>query len=296
MLRANDATEMCMTKGPAGQQVLETLFVRLINPPRNIKIADLPENVVPLVRTITHITCLLQDDTLLSVLREQVTSQGKSRIKNLVELGYCSGHRSYYVGLSRGFTADGTIIVQGFDKKQITSGMSGYLRQELRELEMLDEITRLKYEGKLPRSVTGVYRRRLLRSYATWKTDHRDPPHFHPAMKWNNTMGPRIPEAVEYSEWKPTFTAKNKRKITEMSTTPDDAERNVKRNKCDQDDIMKWDRADPSLNPMPVVRTWKPMGLLWDSRNWSCAYDATFTVLGNLWAEDPNRWTANFLT
>jgi hypothetical protein len=199
MLRANDATEMCMTKGqegvvcgwhasegPAGQQVLETLFVRLINPPRNIKIADLPENVVPLVRTITHITCLLQDDTLLSVLREQVvcllnfgmtdyTSQGKSRIKNLVELGYCSGHRSYYVGLSRGFTADGTIIVQGFDKKQITSGMLGYLRQELRELEMLDEITRLKYEGKLPRSVTGVYRRRLLRSYATWKTDHETP-------------------------------------------------------------------------------------------------------------------------
>ncbi|KAJ7933339.1 hypothetical protein B0H13DRAFT_1592378, partial [Mycena leptocephala] len=57
-------------------------------------------------------------------------------------------------------------------------------------------ITKLKYEGKLPRSVTGLYRRRLLRSYAAWKTDHRDPPHFHPAMKWNKTMGPRIPDAV----------------------------------------------------------------------------------------------------
>jgi hypothetical protein len=105
----------------------------------------------------------------------------------------------------------------------------------------------------------------------------------------------RIPEAVEYSDWKPTFTAKNKRKITEMSTSPDDAERTVKRNKCDQDDIMEWDRADPSMNPMPVVRTWKMMGLIWNSRNWSCTCDATFTVLGNLWAEDPNRWTANFL-
>jgi hypothetical protein len=112
MLRANDATEMCMTKGqegvvcgwhssegPAGQQVLETLFVWLISPPRNIKIKDLPKKKIPLVRTITHITCLLEDDTLLSVLREQVvcllnfgmtdyTSQGKSRIKNLVKLGY----------------------------------------------------------------------------------------------------------------------------------------------------------------------------------------------------------------
>ncbi|KAJ7830116.1 hypothetical protein B0H13DRAFT_2240677 [Mycena leptocephala] len=68
MLRTNDATEMCMTKGqegvvcgwhssegPAGQQVLETLFVRLINPPR--KINDLPENIISLVRTIMHLTC-----------------------------------------------------------------------------------------------------------------------------------------------------------------------------------------------------------------------------------------------
>ncbi|KAJ7882438.1 hypothetical protein B0H13DRAFT_1465293, partial [Mycena leptocephala] len=69
-------------------------------------------------------------------------------------------------------------------------------------------ITKLKYEGKLPQSVTGVYRRRLLRSYAAWKTDHRDPPHFHPAMKWNKTMGPRIPDAVDYSEWRPTVTGK----------------------------------------------------------------------------------------
>jgi hypothetical protein len=110
MLRANDATELCMTKGqegvvcgwhtaegPSGQHILETLFVRLINPPRKIEIAGLPVNVVPLVRTVTHITCLLPDDTLLSVLREQVicllnfgmtdnTSQGKSRDNNPVEL------------------------------------------------------------------------------------------------------------------------------------------------------------------------------------------------------------------
>ncbi|KAJ6536067.1 hypothetical protein B0H19DRAFT_896018, partial [Mycena capillaripes] len=155
MLRANDATELCMTKGqeavvcgwhasegPVGQQILDTLFVRLVNPPRKIKIADLPDNVVPLVRTITHITCLLPDDSLLSVLREQVvclinfgmtdyTSQGKSRNINPVELAYCKDHRSYYVALSRGFTAKGTVIVQGFSDKKITSGMSGFLRQEL---------------------------------------------------------------------------------------------------------------------------------------------------------------------
>ncbi|KAJ6540673.1 hypothetical protein B0H19DRAFT_1001765 [Mycena capillaripes] len=225
MIRANDATELCMTKGqeavvcgwdssigPFGQQVLDTLFVRLINSPRKIQIDGLPENVVPLVRTVTHITALLSDDTLLSILREQVvcllnfemtdyTSQGKSRAKNPVELTHCRDHRSYYVALSRGFTAEDTVIIQGFSGKKITSGMSGYLRQELRELEILDEITRLRFEGRLPRTVTDLYRRRLIRSFYAWKSDHRDPSHFHPAMRWDTSMGPRVPEPEIYSEW-----------------------------------------------------------------------------------------------
>ncbi|KAJ6527394.1 hypothetical protein B0H19DRAFT_969722, partial [Mycena capillaripes] len=109
------------------------LFVRLVNLPKNIHIPDLPENVVPLVRTMNLITCLLSDDTLLSVLREQVvclmnfgmtdyTSQGKLRPNNPVEMAHCSDHRAYYVALSRRYTAEGTLI--------------------LRELEVLDEITR----------------------------------------------------------------------------------------------------------------------------------------------------------
>ncbi|KAJ7089427.1 hypothetical protein C8R44DRAFT_552437, partial [Mycena epipterygia] len=71
-------------------------------------------------------------------------------------------HWAYYVALSRGFTAEGTIIMQNFDEKKINCGMSGHLRQELRELKTLDEITRLRYEGKLPSTVTGIFRRRLL--------------------------------------------------------------------------------------------------------------------------------------
>ncbi|KAJ7731047.1 hypothetical protein B0H16DRAFT_1243779, partial [Mycena metata] len=37
-----------------------------------------------------------------------------------------------------------------------------------------------------------------------------------------------------------------------------------------------------------------PLGLVWDSRNWSCGYDATFTILGNIWTENTAKWTANF--
>ncbi|KAJ7907078.1 hypothetical protein B0H13DRAFT_2233498 [Mycena leptocephala] len=115
MLRANDATELCITKGqgsvvcgwdesvgPLGQRVLDTLFVRLVKPPRTINIDGLPENVVAL---------------------------GKSRAKNPVELAKYNDHQSYYVALSRGFTAEGTIIIQGFSSEKVTSGMKGHLHK-----------------------------------------------------------------------------------------------------------------------------------------------------------------------
>ena len=62
MIRNNDATECCVTKGaeatvaswqsskgPYGQNVLETLFVKLKSPPKTIKIDGLPKNVVPII-------------------------------------------------------------------------------------------------------------------------------------------------------------------------------------------------------------------------------------------------------
>ena len=43
---------------------------------------------------------------------------------------------------------EGTIIVQGFNDKYLTGGITGDLRQEFRELELMDEITKLRYNGK----------------------------------------------------------------------------------------------------------------------------------------------------
>ncbi|KAJ6447583.1 hypothetical protein C8R45DRAFT_777012, partial [Mycena sanguinolenta] len=89
-------------------------------------------------------------------------SQGKSRDPNVVHLNNCRDHRAYYVALSRGTKAATTVILQGFDERKIMRGMSRYLRQELRELEILDEITRLKFDNKLPPHVNGIYRRNLI--------------------------------------------------------------------------------------------------------------------------------------
>jgi hypothetical protein len=57
---------------------------------------------------------------------------------------------SDYTCFSRSTSAAGTIIMQGFEPSIITRGCSGYLRQKSCEHEILDDLTRLAYENKLP--------------------------------------------------------------------------------------------------------------------------------------------------
>lgn len=63
--------------------------------------------------------------------------------------------QSIYTALSRGVNYNGTVLIQGFDEQKLTGGVSGYLRQEFREIEVLNEITRLRFEGKLHHEIIG---------------------------------------------------------------------------------------------------------------------------------------------
>ncbi|KAJ6591888.1 hypothetical protein B0H10DRAFT_1691920, partial [Mycena sp. CBHHK59/15] len=154
MIKNNDATELCITKGQEGvvvgwqaavgnegQCILDTLFVKLIDPPEPINIPGLAENVVALPKASKKIWCTFPNDMIVSVMRGKVlilpnffmtdySSQGKTRKYNVLDLHNCKTHFSYYTCLSRSSTADGTLIVQGFDPSMITRGISGYLRQE----------------------------------------------------------------------------------------------------------------------------------------------------------------------
>jgi hypothetical protein len=84
-------------------------------------------------------------------LKSDYTSQEKTRPKNPVDLSNCRSHQSYYTSLSR------SVIVQSFPPLLITCG--GYLREEFHELELLDidEISKLRYEGKLPDHIQGNF-------------------------------------------------------------------------------------------------------------------------------------------
>jgi hypothetical protein len=114
--------------------MLDTLFVKLVNPPQIVQLDNLPENVVPLTRTITNTQCVLPNDATINISRSQVevlpnfvmtdyTSQGKMRPFNVVDLSSARSHQSYYTALSRSASAAGTVILQGFDTYKITGGL-----------------------------------------------------------------------------------------------------------------------------------------------------------------------------
>ncbi|KAJ7138718.1 hypothetical protein C8R43DRAFT_893142 [Mycena crocata] len=38
----------------------------------------------------------------------------------------------------------------------------------------------------------------------------------------------------------------------------------------------------------------RPWGLVWDSTDYSCGYDSSFTILANVWKDNPQVWTQHF--
>ena len=75
--------------------------------------------------------------------------------------------------------------MQGFDPRVITGGASGYLRQEFRELEILDEITRMRYEKLLPNHFTGNRRNSLIHQFQEWNGTNYVPKNVHNSIRWN---------------------------------------------------------------------------------------------------------------
>ena len=240
MIRNNDATELCITKGQEGhvvgwqasrgahgQCVLDTLFVKLDKPAKIVKIDGLPENVVPITRGTKTVECMFSSDLKEYISRSQVwilpnfsmtdyTSQGKTRPYNPVDLSNCRSHQSYYTALSRSATASGTVIVQSFSARPITCRASGYLRQEFRELELLDEITKLRYEDKLPDHIKGNFRTPLIRSYQSWKGTEYIPPLTHHALKWTDKDPLSLLPIVTDAAWQIIEKGKRSKRKSEL--------------------------------------------------------------------------------
>ena len=169
------------------------MFVELKSPPTSIQVDGLPKNVVPVYATTNSLCVTLPSDERYYISGTQVevlvnfamtdfASQGKTQPFNVADLNNLSTHQAYYTALSRSATAAGTMILQGFDVRNITGGCSGTLRQEFRELELLDEITLCRYLGKLQETVYGSTRNTLIAAFCKYKGIQYVPKQVHRAI------------------------------------------------------------------------------------------------------------------
>ncbi|KAJ3753330.1 hypothetical protein EV360DRAFT_53656 [Lentinula raphanica] len=300
IIRHNFATELNITKGQRGvvyswqsekgphdHEYLQVLFVLLIKPPSPIQIEGLPLNVVPIVTRENKGYITLPDDTKIFVTRKQVdvllgfamtayAAQGQSLSENATDLNTLNDHHAFYTALSRSTTYHNTIILQGFDHRNITGGASGALRKELQDLELLDEITRLHYENKCDSSVQGSTRSVLIESFRNWKGETFNPPHIHTAIRWSK-KDPYIVDEQPFLEWKIVGPLKKQLKQSQSTT------------------IVHANNTSLSKRPLPVDGCGTPsprpdkkhanpvVNLKWSNN--SCAYDALFLILRQIWIE-----------
>ncbi len=355
MIRTNSATELCITKGQEatvyawtegtgshGKRILEVLFVSLVCPPSEVQVPGLPPNVVPIIRSSVTVVCSLPDDTTIKLSRTEVevitnfsmtdfASQGKTRPYNLVDLNNCRTHQSYYTALSRTATAEGTLILPALDNfraspidhRKIQGGCSGRLRQEFRELEMLDDITLRMYKGTLPVTVIGDTRYSLIRSfqdyigadYTPYNMDEKlmwsavDPFEMVDAtdLRWVKSLIAHTPNRSQYTSSKPSKpdvqlgipslpNSSNDLPGVPRKVTPMKASEKRKGRASDTFDLkqtMSDKRA--AITTGPVVHpssTNIPVGCKWSNN--SCAYDVVLFVLYNLWTCDDGRFAAGF--
>jgi len=198
--------------GSHGKLVLDTVFVQLANPPHLVNFAGLPENVVPIPKMSQTIECTMKSDQIRKVECEQCCvlpnfsmtdygSQGKTQPYNPVNLQHAKSHQSYYTCLSPCASAKGTLIVQSLQPSVITGGCSGWLRQELCDLELLDEITRLAFHSQLSPEINGHSRNTLLRKFRAWKGLNYVPDNLHPLIKWSAQHSNPLEAEVQDIPW-----------------------------------------------------------------------------------------------
>jgi len=337
MIKRNEATECCVTNGAeaivvgwnshvitSNKQVLDTLFVKLKNPPTDIQLDDLPLNVVPISRQTISIKCELPNDNILTVSRDQVpvipnfamtdfASQGRTRINNVVDLHNCCNHQSVYTCLSRSASIDGTVLVQGFDASKVQGGLSGYLRQEFRELELLDDVTKLRYEEKLPIDITGSTRTSIIRKFQEWKGINYVPKNVHHSIKWSDKAPMAEIEIVHSTPW--TMILPEKKEKSKRSTLLSDHQVNdavlPKRNPTLYVSAHGTNSLQTTSNDTGQVRYTNgkkrqklrhvvtnddnrlSIGMEWSNATLSCAYDCLFTILRNVYINNPLMWIEN---
>ena len=260
------------------------------------------------------------NDNTITISRSQVevlpnfamtdyASQGKTRQNNVVDLSHCRSHQAYYTALSRSASAEGTIILQNFEEMKITGKASGDLRQEFRELELLDEITKLHYNDSLPCHIQAHTRNSLIQLYRKYKGYSYVPPSVHPSLRWNDvdpllehiqdlptlSKQQNLEISKKYQTTSSFIPAKGTKALTNLKRKKDEAHVDEKKPKKLCKNHTPTKHIAPSTSTIHIQPTVAPTSTaLREQFTWhqnSCAYDSFFSILYALWWTDEARWT-----
>ena len=185
----------------------------------------------------------------------------------------------------------------------IPGGASGYLRQEFRELELLNEITKLKYTRQLHSDINGHHHNTIIHQFQKWKGTSYILANVHSAIKWSKYDGFDMSEVTD-SPWQivkkegETKVQYKSKKSDTLNFVPAQGSAPLMlKHKLEDDVTVASNTSDLKRRKISTHQTndtESPLGLLWDSENNSCAYDALLTILLSIWSQNPSTWKTRF--
>ena len=119
-------------------------------------------------------------------------------------------------------------------------------------------------------------------------------------LRWTKSDPMEILRVQTDTKWQLTGKFKEKgTKYTPASGTVAIVNNKLKRKADEISSVIKKDEKPlvkiiPNKRPrinLDIQNQDAPIGLIWDSDDHSCAYDALFTILGDIWVYNPNIWT-----
>ncbi|KAI0092921.1 hypothetical protein BDY19DRAFT_869623, partial [Irpex rosettiformis] len=152
------------------------------------------------------------------------------------------------------------------------------LRQEFRELELLDEITKLRYKNKLPEGVGGCTRNQLIASYRRKKGIHYIPKTMPSALKWSKQDEFQLSNSFDEAEW--MIVKQNKTVDKNMQTlTLDNVSNYIPAQGNISTNTQKIKKSKTASNTNIIRNLHMPIGFVWNSATYSCAFDSLYTIL-----------------
>jgi len=204
------------------------------------------------------------------------SSQRRTRPNNVADPSGYPTHHSYYTALSRSSSAGGTILLSPVDPIKITGGISEWLRQEFRELELLDDITTSCYEGVLPAFISCHRREVLLNQFLQLKGSLYMPPKVHKSIAWSGS------DLLSQLSTVDNIVLDNY--MDASGIAPEGTKKGSKKRKRGPMLVPETSgKKQQTIGNNSVTEG--PIGLRWDAKTASCAYDAFFTVLHHIWTE-----------